>query len=420
MNQYAIVGLGYVGLGLLVAFSQKRPVIGYDINVARIKGLQKHTDRNQLISAAALASDNITYTHDLQDIKQANFYIICVATPAYHYEMPDLEPLIKATEAMATVLKKGDILVFESTVYPGTTEEICIPLLEKGSHLKNGIDFHVGYSPERINPGDETHTLETITKVVAAQNPLILNRIQSAYASICDRVYPVSTIATAEAVKILENTQRDVNIAVMNEFSKIMHALNLNTHEIIEAAKTKWGFVPYKPGLVGGHCISIDPYYLAFQAKRHGVYPELILTARKVNNEITQFIMQAMIKILVNHKIDMHRIRIGLFGITYKENVLDTRNSLALKLLKELREYGFDCQVHDPLVNPKDSKVTLTALEDLQELSVAIVLVGHAFYKKMGLKKLLSHCKKTKIMLDIPNLFVQEVKEETSLIYWSL
>ena len=246
------------------------------------------------------------------------------------------------------MIKKGDIIVYESTVYPGATEDVCIPIIEKISHLKCGRDFNVGYSPERINPGDQQHTLKTITKIISAQNEQTLNAVQETYASICDSVYPVSNICTAESIKILENTQRDVNIALMNEFSKIMHALNLDMHEVLEGAKTKWSFVPYKPGFVGGHCISIDPHYMAFEAKRHGVYPELILAARKINDGITKFVIQSMTKLLIKNKVNTSDVSIGIFGVSYKENVPDIRNSLALKLFKELKTYGFNCRVHDP------------------------------------------------------------------------
>ena len=420
MRVYAVVGLGYVGLGLAAALSKKNTVIAYDINKQRIQELRQQVDRNQLVSHEDLSHQNLIFTDCLADIKPANFYIVSVATPAYFYEFPDLEPVIGAVNDLAVVIKKNDIIVFESTVYPGTTEEICIPLLEKISNLTNGKDFHVGYSPERINPGDEIHTLKTITKIISAQNPKTLKVIQSVYESICDKVYPVSSIIAAESVKLLENIQRDVNIALMNEFSKIMHALDLNMHEIIEGAKTKWGFVPFKPGFVGGHCISIDPLYLAFEAKRHAVAPDLILTARKVNDGMTQFVIQSMMKLLVKNKLDINHLNIGILGISYKENVLDLRNSLALKLVKELREFGFNCRVHDPLVHKEVYNVQLEPFDALNELSVVILAVGHDFYRKAGLKKILSKCTKNTVIMDIPNLFIEEYKQFKNLIYWNL
>ncbi len=355
-------------------------------------------------------------------LRTATFYIIAVSTPAIFYEIPDLEPLIKATEQIASVIKKGDILVFESTVYPGTTEGICIPILERVSGLVCGKDFNVGYSPERINPGDSTHTLETITKIISAQNEPTLKRIKETYQLICNKVHPVSSIPIAEAVKILENTQRDVNIALMNEFTKIMHALNLDTHEIIEGAKTKWCFLPFKPGFVGGHCISIDPHYLAYEAKRYGVYPELILAARHINDEMTQFVIQSMMKLLVKSKANIQNATIGVFGISYKENLVDLRNSLALKLIKELKEYGFNLWVHDPLSPldvPVPQGVKLNRFEDMKDLSVAIIAVGHDFYRDQ-FNEILRHCKEPKILMDIPNLFINDSKSTKNLTYWNL
>jgi UDP-N-acetyl-D-galactosamine dehydrogenase len=420
METYAVVGLGYVGLGLAIAFSKKSYVIAYDNNKQRIKELKQQVDRNNLINKEDLVHPNIVFTDTLADIKSANLYIVAVATPAYYYEFPNLEPLIGAVKDLGVVLKKNDTVVFESTVYPGATEEICIPLLEKISKLTHGKDFNVGYSPERINPGDEQHTLQTITKIISAENETTLKLIQGVYETICDKIYPVSSIKAAESIKLLENIQRDVNIALMNEFSKIMHALDLDMHEIIEGAKTKWGFMPFKPGFVGGHCISIDPLYLAFKAKQHAVQPDLILTARKINDGMTQFIIQSMLKLLVKHKLDLRNIRIGILGLSYKENVVDLRNSLTLKLIKELRAYGFNCSAHDPLVHHEVQNVTLNEFDDLSELSVVIITVGHDFYREVGLKKILSKCKKNPIIMDIPNLFIKDYKQFKDLIYWNL
>jgi len=420
MSTYAVVGLGYVGLGLAVAFSKKTKVIAYDNNKQRIQELKQQLDSHKLINQDDLAHPNIIYTDTLADIKPATIYIVAVSTPAYYYEFPNLEPLIGVVKDLAVVLKKDDIIIFESTVYPGTTEEICIPLLEKLSNLTNGNDFHVGYSPERINPGDEKHTLKTITKIVSAQNEKIRKVIEAVYEKICDSVYPVSSIKAAESIKLLENTQRDVNIALMNEFSKIMHALDLDMHEIIEGAKTKWGFIPYKPGFVGGHCISIDPLYLAFKAKQYAIQPDLILTARKVNDGMTQFVIQSMMKLLVKNKSDFHNLHIGILGISYKENVLDLRNSLSLKLLKELREYKFNCSVHDPLVHHDVQQVELKPFDELTDLSVVIIAVGHDFYREVGIKKILSKCHKNPIIMDIPNLFIDDHKHCNDLVYWNL
>ena len=422
MKIYAVIGLGYVGLGLALSLSKINTVFGYDIDEERINQLRHKFDRNNQVADNKLLASRIILSSNSDDIKSANFYIVTVSTPAYFYEIPNLEPLIDATKKLASVIKKDDVIVFESTVYPGTTTDICIPILEQYSHLRCGIDFHVGYSPERINPGDQEHTLQKMTKIISSQNKDTLEVIRETYQQICDTVYPVSSIQTAEAIKLLENIQRDVNIALMNEFTKIMHALNLNTHEIIEGAKTKWGFVPYKPGFVGGHCISIDPHYLVFEAKRHGVMPELIPIARRVNDGMTQFIIQSMMKLFIKNRVDTTNATIGIFGITYKENVLDTRNSLALKLVKELREYGFSCRVHDPLCATQSSIYLEENLEDfdsISDLSVAIIVVGDDFYKAK-LEQIIGKCKDPKLVMDIPNLYIDSHQLHKNLVYWSL
>lgn len=423
MRIHAVIGLGYVGLGLAVELGKKNQVLGYDINEHRITELRNNIDTNQLVSKEQLKRSNILYTYDVSDIKKANFYIISVSTPAYFYETPNLEPLMLAVKQLGKILKRGDIIVFESTVYPGTTEEVCVPILEQSSHLKNGDDFHVGYSPERINPGDQKHGLRNTTKVIAAQDEKTLKEVHKTYAEICDKVYPVSSIKVAEAIKILENTQRDVNIAMMNEFSKIMHALDLSTHEIIEGAKTKWNFLPFKPGFVGGHCISIDPHYLAFKAKRCGVQPDLILTARKINDGMSKYVIESMLKVLIQNNVDTNKLTIAILGVSYKENSNDMRNSLALKLIKELHEYGFNLRLHDPMQDTGllvEQNIHLEAFSSLENLSVVIIAVGHDYYSDIGLKKILKKCKKPFVIIDVTNLFISESKKIKDLIYWHL
>jgi UDP-N-acetyl-D-glucosamine/UDP-N-acetyl-D-galactosamine dehydrogenase len=425
MATLAVLGLGYVGLGLAVALSQHHRVYGYDINSSRIEQLKHQLDKNYETEMFELKDKNIIFTDELNDIVVASFYIVVVSTPAYHYETPDLSPLISVTQALGRILKKGDVVVFESTVYPGTTEEVCIPILEQVSQLKSGNDFYVGYSPERINPGDLIYHLKNVPKIIAGQTPNALLKIKEIYQSICHTVYPVSSIKAAEAVKVLENTQRDVNIALMNEFTQIMHALELDTHEIIEAAKTKWSFLPFKPGFVGGHCISIDPHYLAFKAKRVGVYPQLILTARHVNDDMTKFVIQSLLKIMVQKKIALHDITIGILGVTYKENVNDIRNSLTLKLIKELRGLEIKYMVHDPMnhVNtdfPWQLKL-VDSLNAMKDVSVVILTVGHDEYKKQGFQSIIKKCHHAAIFMDIPNLFAHEInKNYPHLIYWNL
>ena len=301
---YAVIGLGYVGIELLIAIAKSHDVIGYDKSKQRISQLIQGFDSNGIVDKQTLHHSSLELTDNINDIRKADFYIVTVPTPAFFYTLPDLKPLETASRELAKIIKSGDIIVYESTVYPGATEEICIPIIEEVSGLACGTDFNVGYSPERINPKDKVHTLEKITKVAGAQNTSTLKHITDLYEKICQSVHTVSSIKAAEATKILENCQRDVNIAFINEFSKIMHTLNINTREVITAAKTKWNFVDFKPGLVGGHCISVDPLYLAFKAERHGMHTNLILAARRVNDDMTHFIINEMFKYLVRLKVD--------------------------------------------------------------------------------------------------------------------
>lgn len=423
MKTIAVIGIGYVGLGLAVALNKTYKVFGYDISKNRVEALNKNFDRNMSVSENDLAQCSIHFTSELAEIKEANFYIVTVSTPAYFFEMPNLEPLVNATKSLATLIKRGDIIVFESTSYPGTTEEVCLPLLEEISQLKCGVDFNIGYSPERVNPADKVHTFKNVPKIISAQNEQTLREIEAVYKSCCDILYPVSNIKTAEAVKILENTQRDVNIAFMNEFSEIMHTLDINTHETIEAAKTKWSFMPFKPGFVGGHCIAVDPHYLAFKAKRVGVSPDLILAARKTNDNITHFVVRELINIFIKEDINIHNSTVGIFGVTYKENTPDIRNSLSLKLVKEAAAAGLKCKVHDPLVDRKLMKdkyhLDLMEFDDMNHLSAIILTVGHDEYKELGLDSFLSKLNH-KIFMDIPNLFIHPAKAQGGLIYWSL
>lgn len=420
----AIVGLGYVGLGLATALSRHFEIIGYDISTQRIDGLNAGVDANELISSQELITYSLTYTNNHEDIKDATVYIVTVSTPAIYYELPELRPLESATQTLAGMLKKGDLVIYESTVYPGTTEEVCQPILEQISHLKCGQDFNIAYSPERISPGDKVHLLENTTKIVAAQNQETLQKVISLYETICDTVYPVSNIATAEAVKILENTQRDTNIAFMNEFSQIMHAIGLNTHEIIEAAKTKWSFVPFKPGFVGGHCIAVDPQYLVFKAKRLGLHPDIILASRKINENMPSFIIQTLIDFLLKLNVNTLRVKIGILGLAYKENVKDARNSLALKLIKFLDRYHFSLQLNDPILDKEALKkkhgYTLLDLDEMHDLTAVIIVAGHDYYREVGLQAILKCCKEYPIILDIPNLFVDEKDTLHDVNYWSL
>ncbi|KTC70209.1 protein capL [Legionella birminghamensis] len=423
-KEIAIIGLGYVGLSLATALSKTYKVYGYDISERRIRELKEHFDKNNLVSRSELQDSPVFYTQNTLEIQKATFFIVTVPTPAFFYELPNLEPVINATKAVGGILKKGDVVVYESTVYPGTTEEVCQPLLEEMSGLRCGVDFNLGYSPERISPHDPHYHLKNIVKVISAQNEATLKEIESVYKNCCDTLYPVSNIRTAEAVKILENTQRDINIACMNEFAQIMHALDLNVHEILQAAKTKWSFVPFKPGFVGGHCIAVDPLYLAFKAKRIGVPHDLILAARKVNDGMPYFIISQLVQALIKYDIPVKHCPVGVFGVTYKENAADIRSSLALKFIKELKLAGFQCQVHDPFADreyvQKKYDIQLMSFEEINTISAAIVVVGHDYYREKGLQALVGKCNRPAVIMDIPNLFAEQKIDEAAVFYWGL
>jgi UDP-N-acetyl-D-galactosamine dehydrogenase len=419
----AIVGLGYVGLELAMALSEHFQVTGYDHNKQRIIELSHCQDTNSQFNKKKLTHTKLIFSSDIKTIQPANVYIITVPTPVYYYEFPDLELLKDATQQIASVLKKGDLVIYESSVYPGTTTSICIPILEEISKLKEQFDFDVGYSPERICPSDSEHSIKKVTKLISASNATVMEKMEYIYSKICENVYPVSKIEHAEAAKILENVQRDVNIALINEFSKIMHMMNLDTHQILTAAETKFNFIPIKPGLVGGHCISVDPMYLAFQAKRVAVYPELILCARKVNDSMTQFLLQEMLKMLAKYATHPAPYKIGIFGVTYKDNIPDIRNSLVFKFIKECEDYPFGFMIHDPYFNQNIHKpnkiITISSFDEISNLDVALICVSHHFYKTQGLETFIKKCKTPTIIMDIPNMFVDEHAKQ-DINYWHL
>lgn len=424
-RKYTVIGLGAVGLELAVALSRHSEVIGYDLSPQRIDELSRFYDHDQLVGKEALQKSRIKFTSRLQDIRHSNFYFVTVPTPAYYYTLPDLENLVQATYGIAKVLNKGDIIVYESTVYPGTTEDICIKVIEDVSKLTCGDDFDVGYSSEHVNPGDIEHDLSNSTKVVGATNHNTLREIVGVYETICKSVYPASSIKVAEASKMLENTQRDVNIALMNEFSKIMHALDIEVEEVIDAASSKWTFNRYQPGLVGGNRVAVDPLYLAFTAKRHAIEPEMILTARKVNDGMSQYIIHEMLKLITMKSMDIKMLKLGILGVTYKNDIPDVRNSMVLKLIKELNEYKINYVVHDPIADnellEERYSINSVSYESLKELDVVLLAVGHRFYKHKGLADILKKVKSGGILLDIPSIFSQkETSNYEDYTFWRL
>jgi UDP-N-acetyl-D-galactosamine dehydrogenase len=388
MEKIGIIGLGYVGLPLAVEFGKIAEVIGFDINEQRIAELTNGIDRTQEVDAEGLKSAKmLTFTSNAQQLQSVNYFIVTVPTPVDVYKNPDLTPLIKASETVGKVLKKGDIVIYESTVYPGCTEEDCVPVLEKFSGLKFNIDFFCGYSPERINPGDKQHRLPNIKKVTSGSTPEIAERVDQLYKKIIVAgTHKASSIKVAEAAKVIENAQRDINIAFVNELSLIFERMNIDTHEVLEAAGTKWNFLPYKPGLVGGHCIGVDPYYLTYKADSLGYYPQVILAGRRINDNMGTHIASRVIKLMTQHDLPIKNSKVLVLGITFKENCPDIRNSRAIDVIRELQSFGADVDVYDPHASSDEveHEYGIRLIDRLDKKYSAIVLaVSHQEFKKL-------------------------------------
>ncbi len=354
----SIIGLGYVGLPLAVEFGKKYKTIGFDINQPRIAELRKGHDRTLEVNKSQLESSaNLSFTTELAEIEKANIYIVTVPTPIDQYKRPDLTPLLKASETVGKVLKKGDIVIYESTVYPGCTEEDCVPVLEKFSKLKFNKDFFCGYSPERINPGDKVHTVTKILKITSGSTPEIAERVNDLYKSIIVAgTFKADSIKVAEAAKVIENSQRDINIAFVNELSMIFNLLGINTLKVLEAAGTKWNFLPFRPGLVGGHCIGVDPYYLTHKAESYGYHPQVILSGRRINDNMGFFVANQLIKLMSKSKKPLNGSKVLVMGITFKENCPDIRNSRVIDIITELKEFGLEVDVYDPWASAEEVK----------------------------------------------------------------
>ena len=385
----SLTGLGYVGLPLAVAFGKHTRVIGLDENSDRVKDLQNGIDRIGLIDKKELQASNVLFTDNKAELAEANFHIITVPTPINNTRQPDLSSLLSATETLSENIKQGDIVVFESTVYPGVTEEICIPLLESHSGLEAGSDFHVGYSPERINPGDKKHTVENTIKVVSAQDSRILDEIVEVYGTVIKAgLHKAPSIRVAEAAKVIENTQRDLNIALMNELSIIFNKLDIDTHDVLEVARTKWNFLDFKPGLVGGHCIGVDPYYLTYKALSMNYSPKVILAGRGVNDSIGFYIARMLIKSMIKTGVTIRGANVIILGITFKENIPDSRNSRVIDVIKELESFEINTQVYDPVADAEEVKyeygVSLTNREELARAHAVILAVAHDEFVEGG------------------------------------
>ena len=409
--QIAVVGLGYVGLPLAVEFGRKRSVVGFDINESRIKELENYQD-NTLETTQKELKDaiHLSYSSNLEDIKDCKIYIITVPTPIDNQKKPDLSPLKKATQLIGSILKKGDIVIYESTVYPGATEEICVPILEEQSSLSFNKDFYCGYSPERINPGDKEHRITTIKKITSGSTPEIAVLIDKLYKEIISAgTHKASSIKVAEAAKVIENTQRDVNIALINELSVIFNKLDIDTESVLEAASTKWNFMPYKPGLVGGHCIGVDPYYLTHKALEVGHNPEMILAGRRINDNMGLFVVDEVLDLMRKKNIYIENANILIMGLAFKENCPDIRNTRVIDLVKQFKSHNCNVDVYDPLVNKKDAikeyGIELIDKPKQDKYDAILLAVAHDVFRKFSLNEINLLGKENYALYDVKYLF---------------
>lgn len=421
----AVVGLGYVGLPLAVALSRHFRVIGFDISEGRVAELRRGEDSTREVEPAALAEAKVSYTSDPAQLAQAGVIVVAVPTPIDGNRKPDLRPVVGASSTVGAHMSAGAVVVYESTVYPGLTEEICVPILGERSGLTCGKDFTVGYSPERINPGDRVHTLERIVKVVSGQDEPTADLLARLYGTVITAgIHRASSIKVAEAAKVIENTQRDLNIALMNELALIFDRMNIDTTEVLQAAGTKWNFLPFKPGLVGGHCIGVDPYYLTFKAESMGFHPQVILAGRRINDGMGKFIAEKTVKAMINAGCQVKGARIGLLGLTFKEDVPDLRNSKVEDILRELHDYHVEVLVHDPLADPEEARkeygVILQPLTALRDLDALILAVSHAEFARMDAAALqaMFRCPEAGIVMDVKGCL--DKTSLSGLTYWRL
>lgn len=407
-----VIGLGYVGLPLAVEFGKKFDVVGFDIHQLRIDELISGQDHTLEVFPEELAkAKRLQYSANLEDLKNCNFYIVTVPTPVDHVNRPDLTPLKKASETLGKVIKKDDIVVYESTVYPGATEEVCIPVLEKISGLKFNVDFFAGYSPERINPGDKVNTLTKIKKITSGSTPEIADRVDAVYASIITAgTHKASSIKVAEAAKVIENTQRDLNIALVNELSVIFDRIGIDTVDVLEAAGSKWNFLPFRPGLVGGHCIGVDPYYLTHKAEEVGYHPQVILAGRRINDNMARYVARNTIKHMLKNGIDVPRAKVGVLGITFKENCPDIRNSKVADLIKEFESWGAQVIIADPWANAEEVRheygIELGIVDAKHPVDSLVVAVGHNEFRNLPAKELRTYVRgENPVVADVKSLF---------------
>lgn len=409
----AVIGLGYVGLPLAVEFGKKVPVVGFDIHQKRIDELRSGQDHTLEVSPEELVqSTHLTYSANLEDLKSCNFFIVTVPTPIDEFKQPDLTPLVKASESIAKVLKKGDIVVYESTVYPGATEEVCIPVLEKNSGLTFNQDFFAGYSPERINPGDKLHRVTNILKITSGSTPEVADYVDEVYNLIIEAgTHKAASIKVAEAAKVIENTQRDVNIALINELALIFNKMGIDTEAVLQAAGTKWNFLPFRPGLVGGHCIGVDPYYLTHKAQAIGYNPEIILAGRRLNDGMGAYVVTQLVKAMLKKRIQVEDAKVLILGLSFKENCPDIRNTRIIDIVKELQEYHVNVDVYDPWVDAAEAEheygIRPVQAPAQGEYDAVILAVAHEQFKDMGVETIRALGKEDHVLYDLKYVLSQ-------------
>lgn len=425
MRKVSVIGLGYVGLPVAVAFGKVGRTVGFDINCQRIEELKRGFDRTGEVTADDLATADILFTDKLEELRLADFHIVAVPTPVDDANQPDLTPMFRASETVGQALKQGDIVVYESTVYPGVTEEECVPILERVSGLKCGVDFKVGYSPERINPGDKEHTFTRIKKVVSGQDAEALEIVARVYESVVTAgVHRAPSIKVAEAAKVIENTQRDLNIALMNELALIFDRLGIDTNDVLEAASTKWNFLRFSPGLVGGHCIGVDPYYLTHKAEKIGYIPQVILAGRRINDGVGRFIAQRTVKEMIHAGHNVLGSTVTVLGLTFKENCPDLRNSKVIDIIHELEDYGINVQVHDPMADPAEAEheygVNLILWEELKPSVAVVVAVAHASYRSLLPADFVGLMDGKPLLVDVKGVYERSGLESAGIRVWRL
>ena len=426
-EKLALVGLGYVGMPIAVAFSKKIDVIGFDLNAAKIELYKNGIDPTNEVGNEAIKACTVDFTSDETRLREAKFLIVAVPTPVNDDHTPDLTPVEGASRIVGRNLQKGSIVVFESTVYPGVTEEICVPILEKESGLKCGVDFKIGYSPERINPGDKVHRLETIKKIVSGMDEETLDEVAHVYELVVEAgVHRAESIKVAEAAKVIENSQRDINIAFMNELSIIFNKMGIDTKSVLEAAGTKWNFLKFQPGLVGGHCIGVDPYYLTYKAEQLGYHSQIILSGRRINDDMGKYCAENLVKKLIQADVPVKNAKVAILGFTFKENCPDTRNTKVIDIYKELKEYGITATIADPAADADEAKrlygIEFVKLSEIRDMDAVILAVAHEQFKSLSVADIdaLYKAGSAKVLLDLKGILNKTDFENADYIYWRL